>query len=164
MSKQRLFFIGKTSKLFHLSVSTLRHYEALGLLQPEYIDEDSRYRYYGVRQFEVLNTIRYLRMLDLPLDKIESILQRKDLSQMELFLEEQQVLIQKKQLERIWSEVTPQQKIICIEEPVDIHQPYEIEHSLRRLDTDKATIFLERVGINSNKFMCSIEALDLAAK
>ena len=61
MEEQKLFQIGEVARLFHLSVSSLRHYEAAGLLTPEYVDPASNYRYYSVRQFEVLNTIRYLR-------------------------------------------------------------------------------------------------------
>lgn len=61
MDMPKLFSIGDVAKLFHISVSSLRHYEAMGLLTPEQIDPDSGYRYYSTRQFEVLNTIRYLR-------------------------------------------------------------------------------------------------------
>lgn len=67
MDKKNLFSIGDVAKLFHLSVSSLRHYEVLGLITPEYTDPESGYRYYGARQFEVLNSIRYLRALDMPL-------------------------------------------------------------------------------------------------
>ena len=58
---QELFSIGDVAQLFHLSVSSLRHYETIGLLTPEYTDPATGYRYYGPRQFEVLNTIHYLR-------------------------------------------------------------------------------------------------------
>jgi len=51
-------------------VSSLRHYEALGLVTPEYVDPSTNYRYYSVRQFEPLNTIRYLRAMDMPLTEI----------------------------------------------------------------------------------------------
>ena len=71
MDRKNLFPIGEVSKLFHISVSSLRHYEHIGLLTPEYISSDSGYRYYGTEQFEVLNTIRYLRALDMPLSEIE---------------------------------------------------------------------------------------------
>ena len=59
----RLFQIGAVARMFHLSVGSLRHYEALGLLRPERIDPATGYRYYGPGQFETLNTIRYLRAL-----------------------------------------------------------------------------------------------------
>ncbi len=64
MDRKNLFLVGKVSKLFHISVSSLRYYENIGLLTLEYISPDSGYCYYGTEQFEVLNTIRYLRALD----------------------------------------------------------------------------------------------------
>ena len=36
MDMPKLFTIGDVAKLFHLSVSSLRHYEDMGLLEPEY--------------------------------------------------------------------------------------------------------------------------------
>lgn len=58
MGRKELFQIGDVAKMFHISVGTLRHYGKLGLLQPEYIDSETGYRYYSTRQFECLNTIR----------------------------------------------------------------------------------------------------------
>ena len=55
MALPQLFSIGEMAKIFHLSVSSLRHYEALGLVSPEYVDPSTHYRYYSVRQFEPLN-------------------------------------------------------------------------------------------------------------
>ena len=60
---ENLFRIGDVAKLFHLSISSLRYYEKLDLLVPEYTDPKSGYRYYSTRQFEVLNTLRYLRAI-----------------------------------------------------------------------------------------------------
>ncbi len=59
MQDKKLLQIGEVAKIFHVSMGTLRHYEQEGLLEPEYVDEKTGYRYYGVRQLEVLNTIRY---------------------------------------------------------------------------------------------------------
>ena len=74
--KKELFRIGEVSKLFHISVGILRHYDKMGLLKPEYTDQETGYRYYGIRQFECLNTIRYLRLLDMPLEEIGDFLER----------------------------------------------------------------------------------------
>ena len=60
-SKKDLYQIGEVARLFHLSISLLRHYDKTGLVTPEYTDPDTGYRYYSIRQFECLNTIRYLR-------------------------------------------------------------------------------------------------------
>lgn len=79
----QLFSIGDVAKLFHLSVSSLRHYEALGLLTPERVDPNTGYRSYSIRQFEVLNTIRYLRALDMPLEEIADFLRDRDVERIE---------------------------------------------------------------------------------
>ena len=74
MERNDLFSIGDMARMFHLSVGSLRHYEAMGLVTPEYVDPDTGYRYYSARQFEPLNTIRYLRALDMPLTLLTGLL------------------------------------------------------------------------------------------
>ena len=91
MDKEQLFSIGEVARLFHMSVSSLRHYESLGLLSPEYINPDSGYRYYSTRQFEVLNTLRYLRALDMPLPEIADFLQNRDVETIEQKLRQQKL-------------------------------------------------------------------------
>ena len=99
MNRKNLFSIGEVSKLFHISVSSLRHYETIGLLTPEYISPDTGYRYYGSKQFEILNTIRYLRALDMPLIEIEDFLKNKNISYIEEKLKQQQKIVLEKQQE-----------------------------------------------------------------
>ena len=85
--------------MFHLSVSSLRHYEAMGLLVPEVTDPETGYRYYSTRQFEPLNTIRYLRALDMPLNEIADFLQNRDLDKMEEKLQQQKEIVIKREQE-----------------------------------------------------------------
>ena len=99
MEKKELFQIGEVSRLFHISVSILRHYDKIGLLQPEYTDPDSGYRYYSTRQFECLNTIRYLRALDMSLDKIALFLKNRNLDTIQELLLQQKKEVQQKRLE-----------------------------------------------------------------
>ena len=100
---EQLFSIGDVAKLFHLSVSSLRHYEALGLLTPERVDPNTGYRSYSIRQFEVLNTIRYLRALDMPLEEIADFLRDRDVERIEEKLSRQReaVLQRQRELERV---------------------------------------------------------------
>lgn len=99
MEDKKLFLIGKVAKMFHISMGTLRHYEQAGLLTPEYTDPDTRYRYYGTRQFELLNTIRYLRVLDFPLAQIKTFLDNRDTDVIEEKLVHQKEVIARKQKE-----------------------------------------------------------------
>lgn len=85
--------------LFHLSVGSLRHYEKIGLLQPEYIDTETGYRYYSTRQFECLNTIRYFRVLDIPLPKVADFLKNRDINKIREMLEQQKETVISRQRE-----------------------------------------------------------------
>ncbi len=97
--KKKLYKIGEVAKMFNISISSLRHYENVGLLLPEKIDSDSGYRYYSVKQFEILNTIKYLRALDMQIDKITDFLNNKEPEKLEELLLEQKELIEKKKRE-----------------------------------------------------------------
>lgn len=99
MEDKKLFLIGEVAKMFHISMGTLRHYEQAGLLTPEYTDPDTGYRYYGTRQFELLNTIRYLRVLDFPLAQIKAFLDNRDTEVIEEKLVHQKEVISRKQKE-----------------------------------------------------------------
>ena len=99
MDRKNLFPIGEVSKPFHISVSSLRHYENIGLLTPEHVSPDSGYRYYGTEQFEVLNTIRYLRAIDMLLTEIEDFLKSKDIDRIVEKLRQQKYAVLKKQQE-----------------------------------------------------------------
>lgn len=96
---KKLFSIGEMAQLFHLSVSSIRHYERRGLITPEYVDPETGYRYYGPRQFEPFNTIRYLRALDMPLDEIEDFLHNREVDKMEEKLRRQKAIVAEKQQE-----------------------------------------------------------------
>ena len=93
MEEEKLFRIGDVAKMFHISTGTLRHYERIGIVVPEFIEEKSSYRYYGIRQFEVLNTIRYLRVLDMPLEQIADFLANRDIQVIEEKLQNQKEMI-----------------------------------------------------------------------
>ena len=99
MGKKELFQIGDVARLFHISVGSLRHYEKIGLIKPEYIDESTGYRYYSTRQFECLNTIRYLRVLDMPLPQIADFLKNRKIEKIQEMLCQQKETVIRKQKE-----------------------------------------------------------------
>ena len=173
MDKQNLFSIGEVAKLFHLSVSSLRHYEDVGLITPEYTDSDSGYRYYGPRQFEVLNSIRYLRALDMPLTQIADFLGNRDVERMEekLLLQKQAVIAKQKELKRIERKIDNRLQMIAdarnsvfdtvqlthkskcrmvwMGDSLKIHGFLDMEAPIRRLEQAQAeaVVFLGKVGV-----------------
>lgn len=54
---KHLFTIREMSKLFGINMRTLRYYDSIGILKPEYTDRQTGYRYYSAKQFEQLNNI-----------------------------------------------------------------------------------------------------------
>lgn len=173
MDRKKLFPIGEVSKLFHISVSSLRHYERIGLLTPEYISPDSGYRHYGTEQFEVLNTIRYLRALDMPLSEIEDFLKNRDIGRIEEKLRQQKQAVRKKQqeLRRIEQKIDhrlnwltdaetaplnaisllrlPACRIVWVDDPLKIDGSADMEAPIRKLDQSdaEAVVFLGKVGL-----------------
>lgn len=177
MDKINLFPIGEVSKLFHISVSSLRHYEHIGLLKPEYISPNSGYRYYSVSQFEILNTIRYLRALDMPLAEIEDFLKNKSIKSIEEKLRQQKEEVIKKQRElaRIERKIdnrlrylsdaqnipldsvcvikTPACRIVWMDAPPKINGSADLEEPIREFDKSgtEAIVFLGKVGLGIAK-------------
>ena len=84
-----LFKIGEIAELFRLNIKTLRYYDEIDLVKPEVVDPDTGYRYYSTGQFEQLNTIRYLRELDVPLSEIHDFLHNRETEKMEQILQTQ---------------------------------------------------------------------------
>lgn len=85
-----LFTIGQMASLFGMNIRTLRFYDETGILVPERTDPRTGYRYYSTKQFERLNTIKYLRALNMPLEKIRCFFENKDVDTMSRLLREQQ--------------------------------------------------------------------------
>ncbi len=62
--------IGRFAGLTGISANTLRRYDEFGLLSPDLVDPDTRYRRYSVEQLDIGILIRLLRDLDVPLEEI----------------------------------------------------------------------------------------------
>lgn len=179
MEKRELFQIGDVAKMFHLSVGSLRHYEALGLLAPEFIDTETGYRYYSTRQFECLNTIRYLRVLDMPLPQIADFLKNRDIEKMREMLCQQKEEVVRKQnelktiekkidnrLQQLQNALSAEKDVICLKKvasrriawlrnsfTIDSYQSADFETSIRRLEQGQkdAVVFLGKVGVGISK-------------
>lgn len=186
MNKQGLFSIGDVAKLFHLSVSSLRHYENVGLITPEYTDPLSGYRYYGARQFEVLNSIRYLRALDMPLTEIADFLGNRDVERMEekLLLQKRAVIAKQEELKRIERKIDNRLRMIedaknsifdtvflshkepCrmvwVGDSLKVGDFLDLEAPIRKLDKSRteAVVFLGKVGISISPEKLALKCFD----
>jgi DNA-binding transcriptional MerR regulator len=69
--------IGHFARHGRVSVRMLRHYDAIGLLQPAYVDQVTGYRSYDAEQLSRLNRIVALKDLGFTLQQVQSILDDK---------------------------------------------------------------------------------------
>jgi DNA-binding transcriptional MerR regulator len=67
--------IGEFARIGHVSVATLHHYDASGLLKPSELDQHTGYRYYSLEQLPRLNRILALRGLGFSLEQIAHLVQ-----------------------------------------------------------------------------------------
>ena len=171
--KSEWFRIGEVSEMFHISVGLLRHYDKIGLLKPEYTDPETGYRYYSVRQFECLNTLRYLRALDIPLEEISGFLKNRNLDTIHDLLRNQKEVVRKRRQELLRIEHKIDRRLAQIDNALSSifdeislsHKPcfrftsirteisprsyLDLESSIRKLDQtrESSVIFLGKVGI-----------------
>lgn len=104
--------IGDFSKLSRISICMLRHYDEIGLLRPQMVDDFTGYRYYSESQLPQANRIQVLKNLGFSLSVIKELLEKYENSkEMEKFL-------MMKRLEIAEEEVSLQQKLRLIDSTI----------------------------------------------
>ncbi len=93
---EELFTIGQISEICNIPVKTLRYYDDIGLLPPEYVDSQNNYRYYIKKQILFLNIIKHFKTSGFSLQDIGLLLKREDLSMLENKLVERMHQVQNK--------------------------------------------------------------------
>jgi len=69
-----MFKIGEFSRIGRVTIETLRHYDACGLLKPAKVDPSTGYRYYAASQLQLLNKIIALKEVGFSLEEVDRIL------------------------------------------------------------------------------------------
>ncbi|NTV89381.1 MAG: MerR family transcriptional regulator [Clostridiales bacterium] len=169
--------IGEMAHMNQTSVETLRHYEKLGLLIPDHIDEKTNYRYYLIEQSAKLDMIIHMRNLGLPLSVIKQQLEQENMSFIQATLAEQLQHINDKidelaqikhsieksmkgfdefcrapKAPEIVLEHIPERRILVYDEGVDFHQlPFsEFEIAARSL---KKTVLMNNLPMS---YFCNV--------
>ena len=136
------------------------------------VDPDTGYRYYSTGQFEQLNTIRYLRELDVSLSEIHDFLNGRETEKMEQILQTQieQVEEKQRQLDIVKQKLQSRVRLIRDARTGKLDVPEikfipdrqalllrfsagpdsDIEYSIRLLakDIPKASVFLGKIGLS----------------
>jgi DNA-binding transcriptional MerR regulator/effector-binding domain-containing protein len=78
MDKDGLITIGRFAKLTDLSPRLLRRLDERGLLSPEVVDPDTRYRYYSIGQTRLAGLIHLGRQMGLTIDQLAGLITAAD--------------------------------------------------------------------------------------
>lgn len=76
---QKYLTITELARYRKISSDTLRYYDRIGLVKPNYVDKTNGRRYYSMEQCEHLGTIKELRKLNLSLHEIENFMNDRNL-------------------------------------------------------------------------------------
>lgn len=79
------YSIGEVSKRCNISVKTLRYYDEIDLLKPDYIAEGNHYRYYTKENMLKIPLIKYYKQLGFRLEDIRQLIQGPDIHELERF-------------------------------------------------------------------------------
>lgn len=117
--------IQEISRYYDITPHTLRHYEKLGLISPEY--ENNGYRNFSCEDIQKLNIIRDLRSLKLPLSTIKDYLDNRSIrSTRELLISEVENL--KKEMIELKTRTRFLKARLELLNFSEIKQHFEIEH------------------------------------
>lgn len=93
--KDNYLTISEFSKISEISRKALIFYDNIGLFSPEYTAPNG-YRYYSHEQIYIISVITLLKELGMPLSKIKSYIEKKNIQQAILLLSEQDKVINDK--------------------------------------------------------------------
>lgn len=82
------YSIGEVSKIYNISVHSLRHYHKINLIVPSYIDASTGYRYYTFDQFHYIGRLKYFRSIGLSLGQIRRVFESGDGNEFKSILQE----------------------------------------------------------------------------
>lgn len=94
-----MFRIGAFSKISNTTVRALHLYEEMGILIPEKINTQSKYRYYSANQLQTINEIKMLQQIGLSLKVIKEVIVNRDMKVLEYHYEILQEELQKEMKE-----------------------------------------------------------------
>ena len=80
---KKLYSIGEASKICDVSKKTLRFYDQLGVVVPDYVCEENGYRYYSMDTLLKLVVIKYYKQMGFKLEEMQGIFLRESYQGME---------------------------------------------------------------------------------
>lgn len=138
------FSIGQVSKLFEVSIDTLRYYDKVGLLKP-IINKENGYRYYGLSELDQLGLILNARSLEIPVKDIIRTIKSEEINSYINLIEDQERLINERiniltnlqkdinENKKVLEEIKEHKNIVSFE----TIKPYEAEYNFIVINTSE---------------------------
>lgn len=96
--------IGQMAAINHISTQTLRLYDKMGLLVPEFTDKENGYRYYNIKQNAKLDMIQHFKTLGMSLKEIKELFDSKNVVSILSVLQQKSTQIHSQMEELIYQE------------------------------------------------------------
>lgn len=130
-ARDDLYRIGEVSRIGGLSQRALRHYDDMGLIEPDMIGENS-YRYYSRHTMLKIPVINYLKKMGLSLDEIGDVFACKDFSHIRRSFHEQrdecaravQELNERMQIIDDWNELVEEASFVLTSCPLAVNTKF----------------------------------------
>ena len=74
LKSKDLYTIGEVSKICNVSKKTLRFYDQINLISPDYISEETKYRYYSQETLLFVPVIKYYKQMGFRLEEMKVLL------------------------------------------------------------------------------------------
>ena len=73
--QQELYSIGEVSRICNISKKTLRFYDKIDIISPDYICEENEYRYYNRETLLLVPVIKYFKQMGFKLEEMKDFLE-----------------------------------------------------------------------------------------
>ncbi|MCI1985751.1 MAG: MerR family transcriptional regulator [Lactobacillus sp.] len=69
-----LYTVGEVAKLCNVSKKTLRFYDQLGIISPDYVCPDNNYRYYSQQTLSSISIVKYYKQMGFKLSEMQGLI------------------------------------------------------------------------------------------
>lgn len=95
--KRHFLTLGQMARANHMTEKSLRFYQQKGLLEPELVDDETGFRYYGILQSTKIDLINQLQLIGMSLEEIRQLSDDASIEALRAkALEQREVLAQKR--------------------------------------------------------------------
>ncbi len=162
MNKNKEYFsITELARLRKTTTETLRHYDRINLFKPDYVNPETGYRFYSIKQYEKLGTILELRQLGMSLPKISEYLKERNLKKSVTMLKDYYQKLDIEIQEKLALETTIRQKIEFVDGVIENSQKYINKVTEKEIPLRYMITYGKMIDISESKLELSYEIAKL---